>query len=153
MSLGSLASNKAVELTAKTLARFARSSPLAFGAKGSEQYVGAARQRPAGRTSMAQKMSSVTVIDVSRHWASPPPPALMAWRRDKRQLLGDQDMRLPQQWWSGLVAAVFGGLVGVTAGGGSGRWGCLAAWPGWTVDGSLFARPDPLAISVCVQAQ
>ena len=27
----------------------------------------------------------------------------------------DQGMRLQHQWWSGLVAAVLGGLVGVTA--------------------------------------
>ena len=36
---------------------------------------------------MAQSMSSVTVIDVSGPWASPPPPALLAWSRDESQPL------------------------------------------------------------------
>jgi hypothetical protein len=35
--------------------------------------------------------------------------------RQKPTCLEDKGMRLKQQWWRGLVAAVLGGLVGVTA--------------------------------------
>src|SRR5262249_35696528 len=85
--------NKAVEPTPDSFRScvapaIGRGSPPAFGAKGSEQYVGVACQRPAGRTTMAQRGSSVNVIDVSMPWTSPPPPALLAWGRDKHQLLG-----------------------------------------------------------------
>ena len=46
----------------------------------------------------------------------PQPQAILAWGRDESQpVWEDKGMRLKQQWWSVLVAAVLGGLVGVTA--------------------------------------
>jgi hypothetical protein len=49
---------------------------------------------------MAQRTPYVSVIDVS------------VTQTTGR---GEHTMRLKHQWWSGLVAAVLGGLVGVTA--------------------------------------
>src|SRR5262249_5397859 len=65
------------------------------------------------RTSMAQR-PYVTVIDVSMHGAGPPPRLSGHGTETRTKGRGDIAMHLHHQWWSGLVAAVLSGLVGVT---------------------------------------